>query len=409
MYPTFPEGKGKDDVVKAQEIVAWPQMRRFPGGLNLFGHKLYSYELQLGDIVELENETTKKITREKYNEEAGFVKRVIGLPGDRITLQDGFVILNGKTLTESYTAKPRSTYGGNYLPDCKDLEIPKDSIFVLGDNRKASLDSRFDLGLIKLQDIKFVLPFSRQEEYKSLWRDTRSDNSLAHKSTLDGEEFVRLLNEKRKEKKLKLLNYSPLLSLSSKRRGKVMIDTDDFSLEATRSGVNLKKAVKDTGYQNILFAEVFSRGYYEAKELLDNFLEFPDTKKLLFSTEYQDIGINAVVGEINHCPLQVVVAHFGGYVPPNYTKGDIDSWQKLVDNIDQVYPSWESLKKADRIDQKRLEKLLNLLKIRKDHAVIIVAKMKKNLWLSDEELKMVDEDKQIQQEAEKIVNELNKQ
>ena len=408
MYPTFPKGAGATDIIKAQEIVAWPQMQTYPGGINLFGFDLFSYKLSHGDIVEIENGKTKQLSLDKYKEEAGFVKRVVALPGDTISLRDGFVSLNGKVLDEPYTAKPRSTYGGEFLPDCKTLTIPKNSVFVMGDNRKASLDSRFELGLVNTSDIHFVLPWSKQAEYKKSFRDAKNDLSYAHTTTLDPEEFVRLLNDKRQGKKLPAYKYNPLLSASSKRRGYVMIATDDFSTEASRSGVTLAKAVKEAGYQNVIFAEVFTRGFYEADELLDNFAEFPETQKILYSAECQDIGLSPVLGEIGSCPVQVVVVHFGGYVPPNYSKGELDSWQKLISNIEEVLPSWRVLKGVEGIDQNKLNQLLEALETRLSHAKEINAQMQKNLWLTDAEKKWVEDDKKLGMEAERIIGELKK-
>lgn len=408
MYPTFPKGEGENDLVQAQEIVAWPQMRKYPSGINILGYNFFTYKINHGDIVEFENEETKKLSKEKYDEEAGFVKRVIALPQDTVNLRDGYVILNGQTLDEPYTARPRSTYGGNFLPDCQNLQIPEGKVFILGDNRKASLDSRYELGLIELTDIKYVLPWNKQAEYRKLWRDTKDDASYAHTTTLNPDEFVRLLNEKRKEKNLKAYKYNPLLSNSGKIRGFAMIKSDDFSTEATRSGMPLEKAIKEAGYENIIYAEVSTRGYYEASELVDNFLEFPDTKKILYSSDYQEIGVAAVLGEINGCPTQVVVAHLGGFIPPNYPQNVIDSWASLADNLEKVLPSWRSLKEADNIDKGKVEKLLEKLEIRLSNARKILSKMKANQWLTSEEKKMVDDDKKLGEEAEKIISELMK-
>lgn len=408
MYPTFPKAADKNEVVAAKEIVAWPKMRRFPGGIPLFGTNLFSYQLRHGDIVEFENEKTRQTSKEKYNEVAGFVKRVVASAGETIELRDGFVFLNGKILDEPYTAKPRSTYGGEFLPDCKSLIIPQDHVFVLGDNRKASLDSRYDLGLVAVLDINYVLPWDSQEEYKKLWRDTRKDLLLAHTVTLDPIQFVNLLNEKRKEKNLKLYKYNALLSNSSKTRGQAMIKFDDFSTEATKSGVTLQRATKESGYRNIIFAEVYTRGFYEAEELLENFLEFPETKKILYSKDYQDIGVAAVLGEINNCPVQVIVAHLGGYVPPNYSKEEVDSWTKLIANLEEVLPSWKTLKSAEGIDQNKLNQLLTILETRLTNAKKIQARMIANQWLTDEERKLVEDDKRLGEEAERIINELTK-
>ena len=64
-----------------------------------------------------------------------FVKRVIGVPGDVVTMQDGFVRVNGKTLEEPYlTVRDTSDMG--------EKELGEKEYFVLGDNRRGSNDSR---------------------------------------------------------------------------------------------------------------------------------------------------------------------------------------------------------------------------------------------------------------------------
>lgn len=408
MYPTFPKGKGETDILKSEEIVAWPKMRKYPTGFTIFGQNFFSYDITEGDIVEFANDKTKRMSLEKYGDEAGFVKRVIAIAGDEIHLRDGFVYLNGKMLDEPYTAKPRSSYGGDALSDCQKSKIPDGKVFVMGDNRKASADSRYELGLVDLSDIHYVLPWKDQTEYRKTWRDTSGDANLSNTLTLDADEFVRLLNQKRKEKNLKVLKINTQLSNSAKIKGDAMIRFDDFSLKGTKSGMTLQKSIGQSGYYNIIFAEVFTRGYYETEELLDNFMEFPQTQKILLSKDYQDIGIGPVLGEINGCPVQVVVVHLGGYVPPNYPQKDVESWKGLVDNIGKVLPSWRELKNIDSVDQNKADKLLNLLEMRLANAKKIYSKLSSNQWLSDDEKKMVTDDKRLSDEAESIISELSK-
>ena len=64
-----------------------------------------------------------------------FVKRVIGVPGDIVEIDKGIVFLNGEELDEPYVTRPDH---GN----TKSQVVPPDSFFVLGDNRRASDDSR---------------------------------------------------------------------------------------------------------------------------------------------------------------------------------------------------------------------------------------------------------------------------
>ena len=80
-----------------------------------------------------------------------YIKRVIGLAGDVIELKDGKVLVNDVVLEEKYIDEGAYTYPYTLTK----WEVPKDYVFVLGDNRGkgASKDSRF-LGCIALDSIK---------------------------------------------------------------------------------------------------------------------------------------------------------------------------------------------------------------------------------------------------------------
>ena len=88
------------------------------------------------------------------------VKRVIGLPGERVTMRDGEVFIDGQPLKESYIDE--TTLPGRGM----EVSLSDEEVFVLGDNRSNSSDSR-NLGPIPLDSVLgkvvFVLAPDRME------------------------------------------------------------------------------------------------------------------------------------------------------------------------------------------------------------------------------------------------------
>lgn len=94
-----------------------------------------SYKLhqpQRGDII---------IFKPPNDDARDFIKRVIAVPGDRLRIDHGIVYINGQVLHESYLPEPW-TVNNTWPTDGKDVIIPPDHYFVMGDNRNHSSDSR---------------------------------------------------------------------------------------------------------------------------------------------------------------------------------------------------------------------------------------------------------------------------
>lgn len=80
-----------------------------------------------------------------------YIKRVIALPGEHLQIYDGKVYINGEELKEDYL-QPEVTTSTDNCP-FYDLIVPENCVFVMGDNRSASTDSR-KFGCIPLEKIE---------------------------------------------------------------------------------------------------------------------------------------------------------------------------------------------------------------------------------------------------------------
>ena len=411
MYPTWSKGTpGKDHIELTKEVVDTAGFLPYPNGLKIGKWQLFGHKLGHGDIITWRNETTKKLTSADGAEPTGLLKRLIGLPGDTIELKEGIVYLNNEPQKEPYVAKPRSTFGENFLKECQVVTVPDNTVFAMGDNRKSSADSR-EIGFAPISDIDFVIPLSKQAgKLDKNWHDTSNDLDETAKIKLDKEKYLELLNEKRKEAGVKLLKYQPKLEKSAGKRGEVILKFDDFSFEATRSGYTMVKAMNEAGYSNITWGEAPDLGYFEADELIENQFEFPDSKKFLLNKDYQEIGIAEVEGMLNGCPAQILVQHFAGYVPPNYNVSDIESWEQSLVRLREILPNWENIRKSPHLYQDhpdKSERIIQLIQTRISRIAAITTRMRANQWLTNEEKSYIDQDAGLFNEQDELAKFLN--
>lgn len=107
---------------------------------RLFVNKfIYDFgNIRRGDIV---------VFHYPLNPKKSFIKRVIGLPGDRLSIDDGHVYVNGKRLHEPYVPKVYRDHTSMMVG-----VIPPGEYFVMGDHRNVSEDSR-DFGPVPRKDI----------------------------------------------------------------------------------------------------------------------------------------------------------------------------------------------------------------------------------------------------------------
>lgn len=144
--------------------------------------KIGTYHPKRGDIITLEAPTEIFVSKEELDlknptaiydkkqrniwesflyyvlevNKASYIKRVIGLPGEHVTIKQGKVFINGEVLEEDYLVSGLVTdaNGGGFI----DVQIPEGYLFVMGDNRTGSTDSRA-FGCIPIQKVESKVMF----------------------------------------------------------------------------------------------------------------------------------------------------------------------------------------------------------------------------------------------------------
>jgi signal peptidase I len=110
------------------------------------------------------------------NPQEDLIKRVIGLPGETVSVHNGVVSVNGVPLTEPYIASPPA-YDGDWV-------VPEGQLFVLGDNRNDSRDSH-QWRFLPLENVigKAVVIYWPPEEWQIINQNTQSVASQKSLST----------------------------------------------------------------------------------------------------------------------------------------------------------------------------------------------------------------------------------
>lgn len=129
---------------------------KFHSGDKIFASRVFG-KINRFDIVVVSNENTENLSND-----SGWIKRVIGLPGETIKYKNGELFVDGKKVDQSFAEKGDSWFIGT--EDFGPITLGDDEYWVMGDNRSNSCDSRY-VGAFKREDIKYVyhFTFSKQE------------------------------------------------------------------------------------------------------------------------------------------------------------------------------------------------------------------------------------------------------
>ncbi len=164
-----------------------------PFSPDLFSGRIFGSEPKRGDVV---------VFRFPPNPEVDYIKRVVGLPGDRIQMIDGVLNINGQPVPKQPDGSFNSDYRldpGQDVPvfretldtcitydtldqspnsrgdNTREFTVPAGHYFMMGDNRDNSADSRFDVGFVPAENLvgrASVIFFSLGNDttFREIWR-----------------------------------------------------------------------------------------------------------------------------------------------------------------------------------------------------------------------------------------------
>jgi signal peptidase I len=165
----------------------------FPFGLGPFSGRILAKEPQRGDVVVFKMPNSASPDYHK-----DYIKRLIGLPGDRIQMKEGQLYLNGKAVADQRVADYVEDLGGGYknnvaryretlpngvsyyildrtpvgnLDNTGVFVVPKGYYFMMGDNRDNSDDSRADVGYVPFDNLvgKAQIVFFSVDDSAHIW------------------------------------------------------------------------------------------------------------------------------------------------------------------------------------------------------------------------------------------------
>lgn len=121
-------------ILRPHKIKGTSMSPNFPDGEYLLTEKVnyYLHDPKRGDVVVFK----PPVSDDEY------IKRVIGLPGETVSVKNGHIYLNGQLLKEDYIADTVITDAGAFLEEGQEYKVPNNMYFVVGDNRPHSSDSR---------------------------------------------------------------------------------------------------------------------------------------------------------------------------------------------------------------------------------------------------------------------------
>jgi len=297
------------------------------------------YLLERGDIISFHNDQTEGLY---------YLKRIIGIPGDKVLIKEGHVFINGSPISEPYV-KYGPTYGNEFVIDCKTQTVPDHTYFVMGDNRIVSFDSRA-IGYVDEKDIDGVVKVAQNQ-------GATVDTYLMNSVPMQTEVFLQKYNEARTAEHIgELISNSTLNGIAQKKASSISSHitdrTDTFSVEN-----ELKKA----GYGFTSVSEFITYGSLTEEQILNQIHEQYNAYFDFFSDTFTEIGLSQSKAQISECTIPVTVIIIARPDRPTYSETTAIYWQKELSLVKTSLNQSKTFISHPGMNQEKIEKLANII------------------------------------------------
>lgn len=340
---------------------------------------LYSpkkHGLARGDMVSFKNIETGDLH---------FLKRIVGLPGEKISIKNGYVFIEDKALKEDYTLNQLPTYGNTFLQDCESLTVPQDHFFVMGDNRTVSFDSRA-VGFVAKADIDGVIKSKTQSKFSD-----KIGEAKILKKEIDSSAFLTKLNTRRiSNKSTQLITHDTLNSLAQKRAEQINGNFEHWKNKT----VPPDKLLTKSGYRYNSIYEFVTFGYLDEESIVNQIFESPTDKNNFLSSNYTEVGIGVTDRTYKECKYPVISVIISWPSTPTYDPSIVDSWAKEIATTNQILGTMQTWVGYPGADQTKVRAIIDLIAEQNVIATRIYNKMKNREWLTqkdDQDIKYYNE------------------
>jgi len=353
-------------------------------GEHITLHSPKKYKIERGDIVSFQNIETGGLY---------YLKRVIGLPGEKISIKNGTVYINGRPLAENYTYNNRPTYGNTFLIDCETYIIPQGKIAVMGDNRIVSADSRI-IGFIAINDVDGVIKTHMTPVFTSTLT-----NAPTHK-TINVQAFVDALNLKRKAAGVSPLLVQPVLSDVASTRAKYISSNLNTWKDNRES---LTTILDQKAYDYLIVQEVTTMGNYTENELVDHVLGLIPYNYDFLSNRYYEVGVGESIAAQGECQIPVIDIILSWPTKPSNSQQIADAFSKDIDVYTNIITALKKLKSTQGIDASETQNLIDSLTALSNEADRLRLIVLENRWFTSQES---NQNKNYQKKAAEIQQKL---